>query len=180
MRFAELAEVSRRVAETTSRNGKVAVLAETLGRLTPDEAPVVVAWLAGQLPQGKLGVGWAMVRAMGEVAPAEGEPWSVLDVDRQLSAIAGAAGPGSTTERRQRLAASTRVPRVRSASCSAASCSASCARARWRASCSMPSPSPPACRRRASGARPCSPGAWSLRAAALADPSAAWTPSSWW
>jgi DNA ligase-1 len=104
VRFAELAEVSRRVAETTSRNGKVAVLAETLGRLAPDEAPVVVAWLAGQLPQGKLGVGWAMVRGMGEVAPVDGEPWSVLDVDRQLSAIATAAGPGSTTERRQRLA----------------------------------------------------------------------------
>ncbi len=105
MRFAELAEVSRRVAETASRNGKIAVLAETLARATPDEAKVVVAWLAGQLPQGKLGVGWAMVRGMGDVPPVEGAPWSVLDVDGQLSAVAAASGPGSTTERRQRLAA---------------------------------------------------------------------------
>lgn len=105
MRFAELADVSRRVADTSSRNAKIALLAETLGRLGPGEAEVVVAWLAGQLPQGKLGVGWAMLRTMADVPPSGGAPLDVLEIHRELSAIAAASGPGSTGERKQRLAA---------------------------------------------------------------------------
>lgn len=50
----ELAEVSARVAATSSRSRKTELLAELFARTEPAELPVVIAYLSGRLPQ----AGW--------------------------------------------------------------------------------------------------------------------------
>jgi DNA ligase-1 len=106
MRLADLAATSRAVAETSSRLEKVALLAECLRRLAPGELAVAAAWLAGELPQGRLGVGWAALeRARAGATPAAEASLDLAEVDGALSRIAAASGPGSATERRRFLGA---------------------------------------------------------------------------
>ncbi len=105
MRLAEIAAASSAVGQTASRLEKVALLAECLRRAPPSEVAVAAAWLAGDLPQGRLGVGWALLQqARAGGAPAAEASLEVGEVDAALSRIAGAAGPGSASERRLLLA----------------------------------------------------------------------------
>src|SRR5439155_1144885 len=60
--LAELADTSRAVAATAARSTKIALLADLLTRLEPDEVVPAVALLAGAARQGRIGVGWATVR----------------------------------------------------------------------------------------------------------------------
>ena len=73
MRLSVLAETSRRVAATRSRLEKVALLADVIGRLPPSLVAVGVGYLAGDLPQGKLGVGYSLLGSL-RGTPAAGEP----------------------------------------------------------------------------------------------------------
>ncbi|NUS12222.1 MAG: ATP-dependent DNA ligase, partial [Streptomyces sp.] len=59
MLFAEVARVSREVAATASRSRKTELLAGFFREAAAGDAPVAIAYLAGRLPQGRLGVGWA-------------------------------------------------------------------------------------------------------------------------
>ena len=67
--FAELASASQRLAATTKRSEKAAVLVDLLRRLAPDEIDVAVGILTGAPRQGRIGVGWATLRDV-QVAPA--------------------------------------------------------------------------------------------------------------
>ena len=62
MRLADLARTSSEVAENPARRAKIDQLAVFLRRLRPDEMPVAVAYLSGELPQAPIGVGWAALR----------------------------------------------------------------------------------------------------------------------
>ncbi|HJZ60707.1 MAG TPA: hypothetical protein VKD47_00990, partial [Miltoncostaeaceae bacterium] len=97
MRFRELVDASRAVAATGARGGKVAVLAEFLRRLAPDEVAPAIGMLLGEPRQGQLGVGWASLAGL--PGPADTASLSVADVDRALSAMAACSGPGSRGER---------------------------------------------------------------------------------
>ena len=55
--LADLVQISARVAATPGRLEKTQLLADALRRAPPDEASLVVHYLAGTLPQGRLGVG---------------------------------------------------------------------------------------------------------------------------
>ncbi|KIQ62742.1 ATP-dependent DNA ligase [Kitasatospora griseola] len=101
MLVAEVAGASARLAGTAARSEKVRVLAELFGRVSAEEAPVVVAYLAGRLPQRKVGVGWQTLRE--RPAPAAGATLGVLELDRRLSALAALAGPGSQRERKRQV-----------------------------------------------------------------------------
>ncbi len=57
MLFSELVTTSRRVAETRSRLEKISALAVTLRSLGEDEIETGVAYLSGELMQGKIGIG---------------------------------------------------------------------------------------------------------------------------
>ena len=98
MLLADLVEASTRVGATRSRKLKLAALADVLGRVGPDEAGPAAAFLAGQLRQGRVGVGWALISAV-DVDPARSPTLTVADVDEAVAALAGLAGPGSTTTR---------------------------------------------------------------------------------
>ncbi len=99
MRLQEIVETSQRVGATRARSEKVERLATTLRRLRPDEVAVGVAYLSGELPQGRIGVGPALIRdAFPEAAAHEAE-LELLDVDASLSRVASISGPGSTARR---------------------------------------------------------------------------------
>lgn len=101
MLLAEVARVSREVAETSARSRKSALLAEVFAAAPPEEAALVISYLAGRLPQGRPGVGWrALAR---EVEPAAAPGLTVRAVDEAVSALAAVAGPGAQAERRRVL-----------------------------------------------------------------------------
>ncbi|MFI0980652.1 ATP-dependent DNA ligase [Streptomyces sp. NPDC021093] len=104
-----LARVSRDVAATSARSKKTALLAELFRAAAPEDVPIVVPYLSGRLPQGRIGIGWNLLR---DPMPPAAEPTlTVAGVDAALTAFAAVAGPGAQTERaglvRELMAAAT-------------------------------------------------------------------------
>lgn len=100
MRFVQLVEQSRRIAATRSRREKLAFLVESLRALERPEVAAGVAFLSGSLPQGRIGIGGAALRAARAEAPAAPAPsLEVREVAASLDAIAAARGRGSAGER---------------------------------------------------------------------------------
>src|SRR5580693_5356646 len=97
--LAEVAEVSRAVAGSAGRLAKIAAIAAALRDAGPDEVPIVVAYLSGELPQRQIGVGWAALRSApaGSAAPS----LTVLGVDASFSEIGAVVGQGSVAERKR-------------------------------------------------------------------------------
>ncbi|MFE9628285.1 ATP-dependent DNA ligase [Streptomyces sp. NPDC006527] len=97
MLLTRLADVSREVAATSARSRKIALLAELFRDAEADDVPIVIPYLAGRLPQGRLGVGW---KVLGRPVPPAGTPQlTVREVDARLTELGKVAGPGSQTER---------------------------------------------------------------------------------
>src|SRR3954465_533883 len=97
MLLARLAHVSQEVAATSARPRKIALLAELFRDAEAADVPVVIPYLAGRLPQGRIGVGWKTLSR--PVAPAERATLTVRAVDALLGRLAGVSGPGSQAER---------------------------------------------------------------------------------
>jgi DNA ligase-1 len=97
MLLARLAQVSQEVAATSARSKKIALLAELFREAEPDDVPVVIPYLAGRLPQGRLGVGWKVLSR--PVAPAAGPSLAVRDVDTLFTELGKVSGTGSQAER---------------------------------------------------------------------------------
>lgn len=94
-----LVETSRGVAETASRTAKVAVLAECLRRLEPDEIETGTTFLTGQIRQGKLGVGYSLLQKAQASGAAETPALTIAEVDAAFAAFNAIAGSGSTAKR---------------------------------------------------------------------------------
>jgi DNA ligase 1 len=102
--LAELVQASQRVGATAARRGKVSELAALLKLLAPEEIDLGVHYLSGEIPQGKIGIGYAAVRAAASTAAASTSAagpagLSIAEVDAKLSALAGIRGPGSAARR---------------------------------------------------------------------------------
>ncbi|MFF2024350.1 ATP-dependent DNA ligase [Streptomyces sp. NPDC058171] len=97
MLLARLAQVSRDVGATSARTRKVALLAELFRETDPQDAPVVVTYLAGRLPQGRIGVGWSVLRD--RVQPAAQPLLTVRAVDSALTSLAAVSGAGARATR---------------------------------------------------------------------------------
>jgi DNA ligase-1 len=102
MLYAELADVSRRLAATTKRSEKAALLADLLRRLAPEEVAVAVGVLTGTPRQGRIGVGWATLRDA-RVDPADAPSLTVLEVDAAVDRLAAMSGTGVNAARRSLL-----------------------------------------------------------------------------
>src|SRR3954451_4239226 len=103
MRLANLVTTSRRVAETRSRLEKISALGDLLRRLAPEEIDIAVAFLSGQLRQGRFGLGGAAVRSSPPETAAAEPSLTLGEVDAAFERIAGTTGPGSTAERARLL-----------------------------------------------------------------------------
>nr|WSZ19272.1 ATP-dependent DNA ligase [Streptomyces canus] len=97
MLLARLAHVSQEVAATSARSRKIALLAELFRDAEADDVPIVIPYLAGRLPQGRLGVGWKVLSR--PAAPAAEPTLTVREVDALLSELGKVAGAGSQAER---------------------------------------------------------------------------------
>ncbi|WP_327313263.1 ATP-dependent DNA ligase [Streptomyces sp. NBC_01235] len=97
MLLTRLADVSREVAATSARSRKIALLAELFRGAEADDVPLVIPYLAGRLPQGRLGVGWKVLSR--PVAPAGAPALTVREVDALLTELGKVSGPGSQAER---------------------------------------------------------------------------------
>jgi ATP-dependent DNA ligase I len=102
MDLAQIAATPAAVAATSSRLGKIELLASCLLALGPAEVPVAVAYLSGELPGGALGVGWAAMRDLPAPAPAP-PTVTLLETQAALGRIRSASGPGSQGVRRREL-----------------------------------------------------------------------------
>ncbi|MFD9329326.1 ATP-dependent DNA ligase [Streptomyces sp. NPDC060065] len=97
MLLSQLAHVSQEVAATSARSRKTALLAELFRDADADDVPIVIPYLAGRLPQGRLGIGWKILSK--PVSPASEPTLTVREVDARLTALAGVSGTGSQAER---------------------------------------------------------------------------------
>ncbi|MGH7555846.1 MAG: ATP-dependent DNA ligase [Longimicrobiales bacterium] len=95
----DVVETSRRVSSVSGRLEKIGHLAELLRRTPAGIAPIVVAYLSGDLPQGRIGIGYAAVRAAWPERGAGAPSLRVEEVDATFSAIARTSGLGSAAER---------------------------------------------------------------------------------
>jgi DNA ligase-1 len=100
--LADLVAVSRNVSETSARSRKVAILAELLRTLDPDEVPVAVGFLSGAPRQGRVGVGYATVYGLATEAALE-PSLTVDDLDRAITDVQATTGSGSATARKRLL-----------------------------------------------------------------------------
>lgn len=98
MLLAEVVATSAAVAATGARSAKVAALAGLLARLADDEVVPAVALLSGEPRQGRIGIGWATLSAVG-AGPAAEPSLTVGDLDAALDRLAATTGPGSSAAR---------------------------------------------------------------------------------
>jgi DNA ligase-1 len=106
MLFADLVATSMAVAATPKRGEKIARLAELLRRLAPDEIRPAVAFLSGELPQGRIGVGWSTVSRIA-AGSARSPELEIADVVRFLGEVLATVGAGSAAHRSAQIAAFT-------------------------------------------------------------------------
>jgi ATP-dependent DNA ligase I len=97
--LADLVNASSAVAAEGSRSRKVAILAELLRGLEPNEVPIAAGFLAGAPRQGRVGVGYASVYGI-EVDPADGPSLTIEDLDRAIDEMRDSTGSGSAGRRR--------------------------------------------------------------------------------
>src|SRR5262245_21110473 len=99
MRLSDVVETSATVARTPGRLEKVGQLAALLARTAPGELTIVVAFLSGEIRQGRIGIGGAMLSSMRAVTAAGISSLEVLEVDSTFTRLAAATGQGSSGAR---------------------------------------------------------------------------------
>ena len=97
MLLSRLAETSRALAATRSRNAKRDCLANVLTEATADDVEIAVSYLGGSLRQRRTGVGWRSLQEL--PSPAEQATLAVVDVDAAFEQIAALSGAGSASAR---------------------------------------------------------------------------------
>ena len=101
--LASLVGTSQRVGATPARLAKIRELAGSLAALSPDEIETASHYLSGEIPQGRIGIGYATLAEAAATAAAQAPTLSILEVDRRLTALAAMHGSGSTPRRAQLL-----------------------------------------------------------------------------
>jgi DNA ligase-1 len=105
------------VGASSSRRAKVRELATFLRELAADEIETGAHYLAGEMPQGRLGIGYSTLRSASESTtpadgPADAQPRrtgeiphspELAEIDRRLAELAAIGGPGSATARQNAL-----------------------------------------------------------------------------
>jgi len=104
MKLHELVDLSAQVTRSSGRLAKIGHLAECLRRLEPEEIPIAVAYLCGELPQGKIGIGWSMLKDAVAGPPGGGAALTLVDTDVCFESIRQTTGPGSSRRRAELLA----------------------------------------------------------------------------
>src|SRR5215831_3974064 len=103
----ELVLTSQAVAATPQRGVKIGKIADLLRTASPAEVPVVVAFLAGELRQRQIGVGYAALAGLaagGDAADGLAPTLTVSEVDAVFAEVGDVTGAGAQAARRRMLA----------------------------------------------------------------------------
>jgi DNA ligase-1 len=96
--LADVVRTSGEVARTSSRLAKVAALAECMKRLDPGEVEIAIPYLSGDIRQGKLTIGYAMLRSA-RFTPSDVPTLSLHDADSAFAGLKQTRGKGSAQRR---------------------------------------------------------------------------------
>ncbi len=99
----DLVEISERVSATPKKKEKASLLAHFFKEAKGKEISLAASYLSGELPQGRLGIGWATLQEALKGASFQPSPLSLIALDRYFEAIAGKKGPGSSGKKIQTL-----------------------------------------------------------------------------
>ncbi|GAB3497359.1 ATP-dependent DNA ligase [Flexivirga lutea] len=102
MLLEQVISVSEALRATRSRLAKRDAVASLLRAATADEVPLVASYLAGVLPQRRIGVGWRGLRDA--PVPSGSATVSVTEFDAAMTAVAAVNGAGAVARRKQLLA----------------------------------------------------------------------------
>ena len=97
--LAQLVAISDRVGTTASRLGKVRTLADYLRQLPPDEVVLGAHYLSGETPQGRSGIGYALLQQAAGSGPAPQPALTLTGTNLELTALAALKGRGSADQR---------------------------------------------------------------------------------
>ncbi len=103
MKLSDIVVTSRRVAGTSSRREKIQQITATLQRLDPHEIRAAVAYLSGEIRQGRIGIGPSGLRSALPDSCRSEPALALSEVDEQLARIATVSGRGSAAERARLL-----------------------------------------------------------------------------
>jgi DNA ligase 1 len=103
--LASLVASSGRVAAVNARLTKIRELVALLAALEPAEIDVAVHYLSGEIPQGRIGIGYGALRDAADSTSAREGTLSIREVDLALSELAGIRGSGSQARRETALRA---------------------------------------------------------------------------
>jgi len=98
-----LVATSERVSATRARLAKIKALAEFLRSLLPDEIEIAARYLSGELPQGRIGIGYATLEGATAERAAEHSTLSIVETNSRLTELAAIRGAGSAQRRAQAL-----------------------------------------------------------------------------
>ncbi|MEJ7598335.1 MAG: ATP-dependent DNA ligase [Kofleriaceae bacterium] len=105
MLFERITLTSGALAATSGRKKKVELIATLLRDVPVEERAIAARFLSGDTGR-KLGVGYAIVHELGSAVPPAAVPTlHLIEVDRRFAEIAGLAGAGSSTARKDRYGA---------------------------------------------------------------------------
>lgn len=103
MELGRLVEGVRAVRATSKKTEKTRLLANLLLQAQGKETELVALYLAGTLPQGRIGVGWRMIEEAIKDIPVTDGVLTLSQVDQVLEGIASDEGAGSTARKIQAL-----------------------------------------------------------------------------
>ena len=102
--LATVVATSRQVSATSARSAKIRLLSDGLRGMDASELEIAVLYLAGEIRQGRIGIGPSAMRDGGVDAAAD-PSLELLEVDRLLEELAGTRGSGSGAKRAAALRA---------------------------------------------------------------------------
>lgn len=105
MELARLVDLVGRVRATPRKTEKAALMADFLRQTRERETELAALYLAGTLPQGRIGVGWRTIQDALGAGPHGGAPVTLEEVDRAFAAVAAEKGAGSAERRTAALRA---------------------------------------------------------------------------
>jgi len=87
MLLKDLVEISKRVGSTSKKKEKASLLARFIQQAKGKEIALAANYLSGQLPQGRLGIGWATLQEALKDLPDQFRPLSLIEMDRLFEGI---------------------------------------------------------------------------------------------
>lgn len=103
MQLSRLVQTWKDVRSTRSRTAKISLVADLLVGCPPESSATVVSYLSGELPQGRIGLGYAAVGSV-EAEPATTTAITVAEIDQTLTDIKATTGAGSKKAKHDLLA----------------------------------------------------------------------------